>query len=470
MDGTGTKPGNSIPKMIRIDNNELTDFEKCISIFRSILTQLICQTSVVSLLAEGTKNDEHYKIIWSFIHPNKEEDKKKDTDRLPRVINDYQSLIQFIQVMRLVLCKPSDIVKDKLLGTAKLSQEAQSYITDTLAPAVFSICGKTAGPSTASANKSVPKTSISGKSPSSTNMTSMMNVVSRTMPSSMPAMNVNNMGSVQHTLDQLKEIGITKVNPKMIKLAKRMFWLGKRFLPKENAEQLKTLIEHFSEKGDLTTTNIREALTNAGFAEAEMIPETEINEIKHIHDMPESKINAEIGTAELPEEEQTEAQPEPEAQAQPEEAQAQPEEAQAQPEEAQAQPEPEAQAQPEPEAQAQPEEAQAQPEEAQAQPEQEAHAELEAQPEEAHAELEAQPEPEAQAQPEQQPELEAQPEPAQPEPEAQPVQGGGARLKNKTHRKKHNKYNKYPSTATTLRTQKKNKPSHKMTMKRKVRR
>ena len=422
MDGTGTKPGNSIPKMIRIDNNELTDFEKCISIFRSILTQLICQTSVVSLLAEGTKNDEHYKIIWSFIHPNKEEDKKKDTDRLPRVINDYQSLIQFIQVMRLVLCKPSDIVKDKLLGTAKLSQEAQSYITDTLAPAVFSICGKTAGPSTASANKSVPKTSISGKSPSSTNMTSMMNVVSRTMPSSMPAMNVNNMGSVQHTLDQLKEIGITKVNPKMIKLAKRMFWLGKRFLPKENAEQLKTLIEHFSEKGDLTTTNIREALTNAGFAEAEMIPETEINEIKHIHDMPESKINAEIGTAELPEEEQTEAQPEPEAQAQPEEAQAQPEEAQAQPEQ------------------------------------------------EAHAELEAQPEPEAQAQPEQQPELEAQPEPAQPEPEAQPVQGGGARLKNKTHRKKHNKYNKYPSTATTLRTQKKNKPSHKMTMKRKVRR
>ena len=392
-DGNGTKPGNSIPKTIRIDNNELTDFGKCISILRSILTQLICQTSVVNLVPEGTKNDEHYRTIWSFIHPNKEEDKKKDTDRLPRVINDYQSLIQFIRVMRLVLCKPSDIVKDKLLGTAKLSQEAQSYITDTLAPAVFSICGKTAGPSTASANKSVPKTSISGKSPSSpnmTNMTSMMNVVSRTMPSSMPAMNVNNMGSVQHTLDQLKEIGITKVNPKMIKLAKRMFWLGKRFLPKENAEQLKTLIEHFSEKGDLTTTNIREALTNAGFAEAEMIPETEINEIKHIHDMPESKINAEIGTAELPEEPQ------------PEEAQAQPEEAQT--EQQQSQPELEAQAQPEP------------------------------------------------------------------EPEQQPSQGGGAMLKHKTHRKKHNKYNKYPSIAKNLRTQKKNKHSHKMTMKHKLRR
>lgn len=193
-DGNGTKSGNSIQKIIRIDNNELTDFGKCISILRSILTQLICQTSVVNLLAEGTKNDEHYRTIWSFIHPNKEEDKKKDTDRLPRVINDYQSLIQFIRVMRLVLCKPSDIVKGRLLGAEKLSKEAQSYITGTLAPAVFSICGKTTGLSNASANKPDPKTSTSGQSPSSTNMTSMMNAVSRTMPSSMSSMNVNNMG------------------------------------------------------------------------------------------------------------------------------------------------------------------------------------------------------------------------------------------------------------------------------------
>jgi hypothetical protein len=306
-DGNGTKPAaNYILKMIRLDTNTLTNFDTCISIFRNIMEQLICSSPIVQKIPDEVKNNDNYTKLWVYIQPSDKSANKND--KLPSAIKDYNSLIQFIKTMRDFLIDPSNSKKmGRFLGSSSISDELVNYITETLRPAVFSICGvkPTSQPSTSSGKGSsgtapsgtAPNgTAPSGTAPSGTAPSGLRNIIPNMPQGTIGAMPID-LNNIQSIEGQLKELGMDKVTPKMLKLAKRIFWLGKRFLPKETAEDIKQMIEHFSKEPNLTTENIRDALSKAGYAEP--LPEYEINEIKAIHDTPEYEITEENVAAEV---------------------------------------------------------------------------------------------------------------------------------------------------------------------------